>query len=372
MNKDLTVSHHDLLLSDRDGEKAVTAVNLLYIRDNITGITRQGTAGKFIYLENKKVIRDRTILERIKKLAIPPSWTNVWICKDPAGHIQATGLDLRNRKQYIYHEHWKALRTETKFHRLYEFGKALPAIRKQVQKDLAQKELTETKVLATLIALMDKTYIRIGNTEYEKMNGSYGLTTLKDKHVTINGSTIRFSFKGKKGINHDITLNNKRLAKTVKQCRDIPGKELFQYYDRDGSRQAVDSGMVNSYIRNASGHDFTAKDFRTWAGSLFALERLCGIGKANNPSHAKKNINLILNDVSKRLGNTASICKKYYVHPTLLHLYEDGSLPKQVSKSANAGSSYFNSNENLLLKILNQAVRGGNSLVMPDNHNGKK
>ena len=367
MVNDLTVSHHDLLLSDRDGEKAVIAVNLVYIRDNIAGITRKKTGRKFVYMEDQKIIRDRQIIERIRKLAIPPSWSNVWICKDPAGHIQATGFDLRNRKQYIYHEHWKALRAETKFHRLYEFGRSLPVIRKKVQNDLKQKELTESKVLATLIALMDKTYIRVGNTEYEKTNGSYGLTTLKDKHVTINGSTIRFSFKGKKGINHDITLNNKRLARTVKQCRDIPGKELFQYYDNKGNRQAVDSGMVNSYIRNASGHDFTAKDFRTWAGSLFALERLCAIGKADNATLAKKNIKLVLNDVSKCLGNTASICKKYYVHPALFHLYEDGSLSKHLDKLAIDRSANFNRIENLLLKILNRSVRNGYSPTRHDN-----
>ena len=361
MTRDLPVSHRDLLLSDKDREKAVTVINLIYIHDSNVGITRKRIGKKFIYVENQKIIRDKRIIDRIKKLVIPPSWRNVWICKDPAGHIQATGYDLKNRKQYIYHEQWKTLRSETKFHRLYEFGKSLPDIRRQVQKDLLDKELTESKVLATLIALIDKTYIRIGNSEYEKMNGSYGLTTLKDKHVIINGKTIRFSFNGKKGIRHEITINNKRLAKTVKQCRDIPGKELFQYYDTQGNRKSVDSGMVNNYIRNASGNDFSAKDFRTWAGSLYALERLCAIGKAGDESLVKKNIKNVLDEVSKRLGNTAGICKKYYVHPALLSLYEDGSLPKPMSKSTNSRAVNFNHAENLLLKILRQCIRNGYS-----------
>ncbi|MCW3116360.1 MAG: hypothetical protein JWM28_442 [Chitinophagaceae bacterium] len=366
MKKDLKVSHHELLVSDKDHEKAVTAINLIYSRDTTAGITRRKNGKNFVYLFNQKIIRDKKIIERIKKLVIPPAWRNVWICKNPAGHIQATGFDLRNRKQYIYHPGWKALRSETKFHRLYEFGKSLGNIRKQVQKDLLQKDLTESKVLATLIAVMDKTYIRIGNAEYEKANGSYGLTTLKDKHVTIRGDTVRFSFKGKKGIVHDITLNNKRLAKTVKQCRDIPGKELFQYYETDGSRRTIDSGMVNNYIRQASGHDFSAKDFRTWAGSLYALECLCTAGNADEPTGTRKKIALILNEVSRRLGNTPGICKKYYVHPALLRLYEEGNLLPNLQKSRGEKirSSFFSSNENVLMKILSQCVRTG---YLPEN-----
>ncbi|MES1219788.1 MAG: DNA topoisomerase IB [Bacteroidota bacterium] len=362
MKKELQVSHNELLLSDKDHEKAANAINLIYIKDTSEGITRRKTGKKFTYLLNEKIIRDKKTIERIKKLVIPPAWSNVWICKNPTGHIQATGFDVRNRKQYIYHEQWKALRSETKFHRLYEFGKSLADIRKQVQKDIAKKDLTESKVLATLIAVMDTTYIRIGNAEYEKTNGSYGLTTLKDKHVTINGNTIRFSFKGKKGIDHDITIKNKRLAKTVKQCRDIPGKELFQYYDPDGNRKSIDSGMVNNYIRQCSGHDFSAKDFRTWAGSLIALENLCAAEKSDSPTATKKTINDILTEVSRLLGNTRSVCKKYYVHPTLLTLYEEGNLlPKTlkttVAKKTQAG--YFNDNENVLMKILNQSVKAG-------------
>jgi DNA topoisomerase-1 len=249
----------------------------------------------------------------------------------PNGHIQATGLDMRKRKQYRYHPLWSVLRNETKFHRLYEFGKALPALRSQLEIDLNQKNLSATKVLATVISLMERTYIRVGSGEYEKQNGSHGITTLKDKHVAITGSTIRFSFTGKKGVNHDITLKSKRLARIVQHCREIPGKELFQYYDEEGTPHPIDSGMINSYIQEATGMDFTSKDFRTWAGSLNLLRSLCSIGEALTAAENKKNIVTALDEVSLKLGNTRTVCKKYYVHPGLIALYEENNLNKYLA-----------------------------------------
>jgi DNA topoisomerase-1 len=272
---------------------------------------------------NNTPLKNKEEINRIRKLAIPPAWTKVWICTKDNGHIQATGFDTRERKQYRYHPFWNLLRNETKFHKLLEFGEKLPGLRAQVEKDLSFAKLNEKKVVAAVISLMERTYIRIGNTEYEKSNGSHGLTTLHDKHVLIDAKGMAFSFKGKKGIYHNITLNNKKLAKIVQQCRDIPGKELFQYYDEDGQRNPVDSGMVNQYIREHSGDNFTAKDFRTWAGCLNLLRAFKNIGLYETDTDCKRNINLALDEVSSKLGNTRSVCKKYYVHPGLIRLYEE-------------------------------------------------
>jgi DNA topoisomerase-1 len=262
---------------------------------------------------------------------------------------------MRKRKQYRYHPLWSVLRNETKFHRLYEFGKALPALREQIAADLDQKELTAAKVMATVISLMERTYIRIGSCEYEKQNGSHGLTTLKDKHVAIAGDTIRFSFTGKKGVNHDITLKSKRLARIVKNCREIPGKELFQYYDEQGNAHPVDSGMINSYIKETTGMDFTSKDFRTWAGSLNLLRSLQAMGEAVTAADCKKNIVAALDEVSLKLGNTRTICKKYYVHPGLIALYEQNSLKKyleELDKPGDANNTGLHADEEILMKIL--------------------
>jgi DNA topoisomerase-1 len=274
----------------------------------------------------------------------------------PNGHIQATGLDLRKRKQYRYHPLWSVLRNETKFHRLYEFGKALPALRSRLEIDLNQKNLTATKVVATVISLMERTYIRVGSGEYEKQNGSHGITTLKDNHVAITGSTIRFSFTGKKGVNHDITLKSKRLARIVQHCREIPGKELFQYYDEEGNRQPIDSGMINSYIKETTGLDFTSKDFRTWVGSLNLLRSLHSIGEVITAAENKKNIVAALDEVSLKLGNTRTVCKKYYVHPGLIALYEENNLNKYLAGldelEKTDEKTGLHSDEQILMKIL--------------------
>jgi len=324
------LSHNEFVQIDRDYEKAAKTAKLLYVSDRIPGITRVRKGTGFTYFDSsRKAIRNGR-LERIKKLAIPPAWTRVWICKDENGHIQATGYDLRNRKQYRYHTLWSSVRNETKFHRLYEFGKTLPALRKRLEHDLNKRTLTQEKVIATIIRLMELTYIRVGSEDYEKLYGSYGITTLKDKHVKISGGELNFSFTGKKSIEHRITLRNKRLSRIVKQCRDIPGKELFQYYDEDGNRHPIESGMVNEYVKDTLQADFTTKDFRTWAGTLNLLRCFKSIGEATNDSECKKNIIKALDEVSSKLGNTRSVCRKYYVHPLLINLYETKQLSRYL------------------------------------------
>ncbi|MBS1660895.1 MAG: DNA topoisomerase IB [Bacteroidetes bacterium] len=352
MEATLALSHKEFLQVDRDYEKAASVMHLVYVSDNQPGILRSKKGKGFSYVFNNKVVKDREQLERIRKLVIPPAWTQVWICASEKGHIQATGLDLRRRKQYRYHPLWNSLRNETKFHRLYEFGKALPLLRSRVEEGLRSKGLTQEKVLATVVSLMERTFIRVGNYEYEKANGSYGLTTLKNKHVSIAGDKMVFSFTGKKGIHHDVTLRNKRLARIVSQCHDIPGKELFQYYAEDGSRHPVDSGMVNDYIREGSGADFSAKDFRTWAGSLHALQEFRSVGEALTETAIKKNINIVLDSVSCKLGNTRTVCRKYYVHPCLIALYEDNKLVKYLQEMDKEEE------EKVLMKILKQYVTG--------------
>jgi DNA topoisomerase I len=355
---ELDLSHRQFLTIDKDYERAAAVVDLVYVRDSLPGITREPCNGGFKYFYKKKEITDPKILDRIKKLVIPPAWKNVWICYDPHGHIQATGFDIRNRKQYRYHTLWNKVRSETKFHRLYEFGKALPSLRKRLEKDISIRELCERKVIAAVIQLMERTYIRIGNYGYEKMNGSYGLTTLKDKHVTIRSGELKFSFKGKKGVFHDITLKNKKLANIVKQCRDIPGKELFQYYAEDGSRKSIDSGKVNEYIKEASGMDFSAKDFRLWAGSLNILRSFRAMGQAVTQAVCKQNIVMALDQVSKMLGNTRTVCRKYYVHPGLIRLYEENNLHKHLKELDDIEKpddrSGLTREELVLMKILKQ------------------
>lgn len=354
------LKHKDFLKLDKHYEEAAVAAHLLYVKDSDPGISRIKKGKGFTYYFKNKPVTAAKEVERISKLVIPPAWMDVWICPVKNGHIQVTGLDVRKRKQYRYHELWNKLRNETKFHRLYEFGKILPQLRLQLEKDLAKKELTQQKVLATVISLMERTYIRIGSNEYEKSNGSYGLTTLKDKHVAISGDNMQFTFKGKKGVEHNISLKNKRLARMVKECRDIPGKELFQYYDEDGSRRPIDSGMVNNYIHEAAGSDYSAKDFRTWAGSVHALQAFRSLGEAVTVTENKKNIVAALDEVSKKLGNTRTVCKKYYVHPVLLELYEQNNLSnylKELDKLEKPDhSSGLTAEEQVLMKILKQFV----------------
>jgi len=360
MEKVIELSHKEFLKIDKDYSKAAKVADLRYVNDKEPGINRLKKGKGFVYVYDSKPLKEKQEIERIRKLAIPPAWTNVWICPNENGHIQATGFDIRGRKQYRYHAMWNTLRNETKFHRLYEFGKVLPSVRLKLEEDLGRKELTEEKVLATVVSLMERTYIRIGSEDYEKMYGSYGLTTLKDNHVKIEGDKVLFSFKGKKGIEHKITLKNKRLAKMVKHCKDIPGKELFQYYDAEGKRKPIDSGMVNRYIKDASGGDFTAKDFRTWAGTLNIIRAFKSIGESESDTDCKKKIVAALDEVSKQLGNTRTVCKKYYVHPGIIKLYEDKNLLKYLGELDKIEQpddlTGLTSEERVLMKILKQLV----------------
>lgn len=356
MENILQLSHKEFLKIDKDYIKAAKKADLLYVTDKEEGIKRIKKGKAFTYIYNNNSLKDKKELERIKKLAIPPAWTNVWICANDNGHIQATGFDLRNRKQYRYHHLWQLLRNETKFHRLYEFGKLLPSIRLKLEEDEAKKELCEEKVIATVISLMERTYIRIGNNDYEKLYGSYGLTTLKDKHVTIKGDKVLFSFKGKKGVYHNITLRNRKLAKTIQACRDIAGKELFQYFDENGVRKSIDSGAVNRYIKDAAGADFSAKDFRTWAGTLNIIRAFRSMETAACTADCKKNIVTALDEVSKKLGNTRTVCKKYYVHPGIIKLYEEQNLTKYLNEldhiEKEDNLTGLTSEEKVLMKIL--------------------
>jgi DNA topoisomerase-1 len=353
MKSSTVLSHRQLLAIDRDYKKAAKAANLHYLCDDRPGISRRKKGKTYSYSYKNKTLHEKETVERIRKLAIPPSWTNVWISPADDGHIQATGIDLNGRKQYRYHPEWNKLRNETKFHRLLEFGKCLPNMRKKMKKDLAEKDLSERKVLSTVITLMEQTYIRIGNNGYEKLYGSYGLTTLKDKHVSISKEKLHFCFVGKKGIEHTISVKDKRLARIIKQCKDIPGKELFQYYDDKGERRAIDSGKVNAYIKEISGGEFSAKDFRTWAGTLNALECFIKLAPPASEGDIKANVISVLEAVSLKLGNTRTICRKYYVHPGLIAMYEQNKLLPLLSKAKAAKTGNL---EKVLLDILKKCL----------------
>ena len=340
----------------RDEEKTAIAANLVYVTDKEEGIERRKKGEKFDYYFKDELVKDDETLLRIKHLVIPPAWEKVWICKKENGHLQATGYDVKSRKQYKYHPHWNSLRNETKFYRLHDFGKTLPSIRLQLEKDLSIPELCERKVLAAVVSLMERTNIRIGNAFYEKAYGSFGLTTLKDRHVKFEGNAVSFSFKGKKGVAHNITLKSKKLAGIIKKCRDIPGKELFQFYDKEGNRHSIDSGLVNNYIREISHADFTAKDFRTWAGTVHAFLALKSIGCCETETEAKRKMVEALDIVSEHLGNTRTVCKKYYVHPLILSLYESKKLEKYIesldSIEKDDGKAGLSPEEKIVMEIL--------------------
>jgi DNA topoisomerase-1 len=297
------------------------------------GIRRVAAGRGFRYVgPDRKPVRDDATLGRIRSLAVPPAWTAVWICPLPDGHIQATGLDARGRKQYRYHPRWRAVRDATKYHRMIAFARALPRLRARAGRDLARRGLPRAKVLAAVVRLLEATLIRVGNEEYARQNGSVGLTTMRDRHVRVNGSTLRFSFRGKSGVRHCIDLSDRRLARVVGQCQDLPGQELFQYLDDDGARRAIDSADVNEYLRAASGQDFTAKDFRTWAGTVLAARALQEFEAFDTQAQAKKNVVRAIESVAKRLGNTAAVCRNCYVHPAVLNAYLDGSLARTLRR----------------------------------------
>lgn len=346
-----------LLKIMKDPVKSAKAVELIYTSDHSAeGITRKKYGKKFHYYKGGVRITSKEELARINKLVIPPAWENVWICSLENGHLQATGTDAKQRKQYRYHPLWNALRNHTKFYRMLQFGYTLPKIRLQLEKDLSLKGLQKRKVLAVVVSLMERTNIRIGNNVYEKLYGSFGLTTLKDRHVDISGQNIHFSFKGKKGVYHDIDLKNKKLAAAVQNCKDIPGKELFQYLDEEGQRHTIESGMVNEYLKEISGEDFTAKDFRTWSGTVNALIAFHEIGFAESNTAYKAKVKEALEKVAEHLGNTSTVCRKYYVHPLVINLYENNSIKKYLDEldeiEVDDGKSGLTKEEQTIIKIL--------------------
>ena len=317
----------DVGLSVTNPIAAAKIAGLRYVSDDLPGIRRVRAGKNFRYFgPTGRLIRDSSALARIRSLAIPPAWEDVWICPIEQGHIQAIGRDARRRKQYRYHPRWREVRDETKFDRMADFGRVLPKVRARVKRDLARKGLPKEKVLATIVRLLETTLVRVGNEEYTKQNNSYGLTTLRDHHVNITGAEVQFYFRGKSGVKHAISMRDPRLAKIVRRLRDLPGFELFQYVDETGELKSIDSADVNGYLRVITGEDFTAKDFRTWAGTVLAIEALCECEPFTSQRHAKKNIVAAVQKVAERLGNTAAVCRKCYVHPAVFETYVQGAL----------------------------------------------
>jgi DNA topoisomerase-1 len=305
----------------------VKAAGLRYCSDADPGITRRRSGTGFSYRRAGGSQIDEATLDRIRHLAIPPAWTEVWICPDARGHIQATGRDQKGRKQYRYHDRWRQARDGNKYDRLIAFGRALPRLRAQVEQDLGRRGLSREKVLAAVVRLMGITLIRVGNEEYAKQNKSFGLTTLRDKHASIDGARAEFEFRGKSGKMHKTGFRDRRLAGIVKACQDLPGQRLFQYIDDDGQQRAVESADVNAYLRAALGEDFSAKDFRTWAGTVNAARALAMSPECSSAADTKRNINVCVKAVAGLLGNTPAVCRSAYIHPAVLEAYADGVLP---------------------------------------------
>ena len=330
-------------------------VGLRHVTDREPGITRvMGPLGFRYVGPNGRRVRDAAELARIRALAIPPAWTDVWICRDGRGHVQATGRDAKGRKQYRYHANWSACRGDTKFDRLREFAAALPRIRARTEADLARLGLPRRKVLAAVVQLLEKSLIRVGNEEYARQNGSFGLTTLKDKHVDVRGAAIRFEFRGKSGVKHVIDVNDRRLARIVKQCRDLPGQDLFQYVDGDGRRWDVTSGDVNAYLREISGKDFTAKDFRTWSATVLCATALGELQQASSLSQTKKNLVQAIEAVAGVLGNTRAVCRTSYIHPAVAEAYLEGVTvgPLRTTRTRTKGG--LRPEETAVLRFLEQ------------------
>ncbi|MBQ5950230.1 DNA topoisomerase IB [Massilia sp. ST3] len=323
----LSDSPGDIATTLADPPAAARAAGLRYVHDDKPGIRREPAGDGFRYLDAKgEPVDDETTLGRIKSLAIPPAWTEVWICPQANGHLQATGRDAKGRKQYRYHPKWRATRDEVKYERMLKFGQALPAIRAEVDRALGLPGLPREKVLATIIYLLEATMMRVGNEEYARTNKSFGLTTLRNRHVKVDGSEVEFRFRGKSGVYHKVKVQDRRLARIIARARDLPGQELFQYVDEQGETHSIDSSDVNDYLRTITGEDYTAKDFRTWSGTVLAALALQEFEKFDSEAQAKKNIVRAIESVAEKLGNTPSICRKCYVHPAVLDAYLEGTV----------------------------------------------
>jgi DNA topoisomerase-1 len=337
-------------------------VELKYVTDETPGIRRKKVGTGFTYVgPDGRPVRDEETLRRIKALVIPPAWTEVWICADADGHLQATGYDARGRKQYRYHARFREVRDQTKYNRMLEFARVLPKVRRQVKGDLKLPGLPRRKVLAAVVRLLETTLVRVGNDEYARSNHSFGLTTLRDRHAKINGSRVTLEFKGKSGVEHEIDLSDARLAKIVKACQDLPGQELFQYRDDQGQVRDVGSADVNQYIQEVAGNGFTAKDFRTWAGTVLAAMALQEVKTFDSKAQAKKNVVRAVERVAEKLGNTKAVCRKCYIHPTILETYLDGNLSRMLEKQAGAKLARelksLRPEEAMVLSLLQQRLR---------------
>jgi DNA topoisomerase I len=345
-----------------DASRTVKQAGLRYVDGREAGIqrVRRGNGFAFLNASGKRITEPDT-LARIAHLAIPPAWTDVWICPHPDGHIQATGRDVRGRKQYRYHENWRAVRDENKFERMIAFGVALPKIRQRVARDLRRRGLGREKVLAAMVRLLETTLIRVGNEEYARQNHSFGLSTMRDRHVSIRRGVIHFEFRGKGGKKHEIDLHDPKLAEVVRRAQDLPGQELFQYVDENGAQQKISSEDVNEYLRSVAGGEFSAKDFRTWAGTVLAAIALCECEQCGGHRQAKKNVTQAIERAAERLGNTPAICRKSYVHPAVIAAYLKGTTIRgsglRSTKTAVRKAWDLNADETALLAFLRRQQR---------------
>jgi len=344
-----------------DPVEAAEEAGLRYVNDSSPGYTRKAKGDDFEFFDTEgKPIRDEQRVLRIQRIGIPPAWTKVWICPSPNGHIQATGCDARKRKQYRYHERWREVRDENKYERMALFGEALPKIRRRVEADLKLPGLPRNKVLATIVQLLERTLIRVGNEEYARENKSFGLTTMQDRHVDVKGSKAQFRFRGKSGKMHEVDITDRRIAKTISKLQDLPGQELFQYVDEEGEIRNITSQDVNEYLKEITGEDFTAKDFRTWAGTVLAAMALNAVGAFETKKEAKANIKQAITAVAKMLGNTPAICRKCYVHPGVLENYLDGKsiegLKKKTEEALEDQHVDLREGEKAILKFLQQRL----------------
>jgi DNA topoisomerase-1 len=335
-----------------DPAEAADLAGLRYVTDQTPGIARLRAGRHFRYrMPDGAPVRDERVLARIKALAIPPAWTDVWICPRPDGHLQATGRDDRGRKQYRYHPRWREVRDESKYGRMLAFGRALPAIRERVAQDIARPGLAHDKVTSAVVRLLERTLIRVGNEEYARSNESFGLTTLRDDHVDLDGAEVRFVFRGKSGKEHEVDLRDRKLSGIVRKCRDLPGQVLFQYLDEAGEPRAIGSADVNAYLRAVAGEEFTAKDFRTWHGTVLAARALIDAGPCDSETERTHQVVRAVNAVAERLGNTPAICRRCYVHPTVLEAYHDGRLAAAAANAPEDGSA----DEALVLALLDES-----------------
>lgn len=344
-----------------DPKEAAKEAGLRYVSDVAAGIRRVNKGKHFAYVHpDGSAVTDDATIERIKKLVIPPAWMDVWICPSPRGHLQATGRDAKSRKQYRYHSEWRVIRDRTKYDKLLEFGSHLPKIRRKVEEDLKQKGLAKEKVLAAVVRILDLTHIRIGNEEYANENKSYGLTTLRNKHVDIDGSSVRFTFKGKSGQKQDIHFKDPRIARIVQKCEELPGHELFGYLDDHGRAVDITSEDVNAYLKEMTGEDITAKDFRTWGGTIQAAMCLYHNGECDTELAAKQRIVSAVKEVAGALGNRPATCKKYYIDPRIFSSYQKrhlcGYLAKELTKSTKDSQSTLHPMERAILKLLEEKI----------------